>query len=100
MSINTQKKIMFIPILNILPLIFFIKLKSKQKSKTIFIKQFIKMAALIFLITITRVGIIAISPAVGQSGWTTAVCIYLYFFVMSCFSVLGQIDVAKAIEEK
>ena len=95
MSIKNQKKIIFVPILNILPLILFVKLRFKHKSLTIFFKQFIKMAIFILMIIGIRLCIIFALPEIGQSDITAAVCNYLFFVVMSYFSIEGQILLEK-----
>ena len=91
MSINNQKKILFVPVINILPLLFWAKMCYNASLKiSYFMKEFLKLTVCILSITVLRLVIINFWPGIGQSFITSMIFIYLYFTSIAYLSIGAQ----------
>lgn len=91
MSINTQRKLLFIPIINIISMFQWIKLCSIKSIRPLdFIKELLKMFLLFIVITVVR---IIFSFAFDNELFNkivTYISIYFYCFIMSWTSIRAQ----------
>ena len=94
MSINNQKKILFVPIINILPLLFWVKMCFNKPIKvSYFIKEYFKLAVSVIGITAIRLFLIAFLPEIGQHFITAMIFIYFYFTTIAYLSIRAQIKI-------
>ena len=91
MSIDTQKKLRFIPIVNVITLYYWFKnLKYAENKPKIIFKTLALIYFSMLLITIARIALIKLVTDEVVLFIGTLVYVYLNFFAISFFAVLSQ----------
>lgn len=91
MSIKMQKKLRFIPIINIVTMFFWIRICSRKSIGTMdFIKELLKIFLGFIIITAFRIAISFILKNETLDKIVMYISIYFYFLVMSLGAVEAQ----------
>ena len=96
MSIETQKKLKFIPIINIITMFAWIRICFIKSIKPFdFLKNLLKMFFIFVIITIPRIVCFFALENDTLDRILTYVSIYLYFLTMSWISVESQEEIMQ-----
>ena len=99
MSINTQKKILYIPLINFIIVFCFLRSCFVHTIKMAwFFKKVIIMVIAISIITLLRVGLTSLIHNDVINSIVFLVDVYLNFFVMSKVSLDAQIELETKSE--